>query len=78
MLWPCWCFERPENCDIVQGRPGFEDCLKLAVQESRCSCPQARQRFQIKFGEDDDSCHVTVIEHDDVTTDYPILPSGAT
>ncbi|APD48472.1 DNA-directed RNA polymerase subunit beta' [Synechococcus sp. CS-602] len=66
-------FERQKTGDIVQGLPRIEELLEARrPRESAVLCRKPGT-VQIKFGEDDDSVTVTVIEHDDVTTDYPIL-----
>ncbi|MCT0199713.1 DNA-directed RNA polymerase subunit beta' [Synechococcus sp. CS-1325] len=66
-------FERQKTGDIVQGLPRIEELLEARrPRESAVLCRKPGT-VAIKLGEDDDSVNVTVIEHDDVTTDYPIL-----
>ena len=66
-------FERQKTGDIVQGLPRIEELLEARrPRESAVLCRKPGT-VTIKYGEDDDSVTVTVIEHDDVSTDYAIL-----
>jgi DNA-directed RNA polymerase subunit beta' len=66
-------FERQKTGDIVQGLPRIEELLEARrPRDSAVLCRRAGT-VQIKQGEDDDSTTVTVVESDEVTTDYPIL-----
>ncbi len=66
-------FERQKTGDIVQGLPRIEELLEARrPRESAILCRKAGT-VQIKLGDDDDSVTVSVIEQDDMITDYPIL-----
>jgi len=66
-------FERQKTGDIVQGLPRIEELLEARrPRESAVLCRKGGT-VQIKQGDDDDSITVSVIEHDDVVTEYPIL-----
>jgi DNA-directed RNA polymerase subunit beta' len=66
-------FERQKTGDIVQGLPRIEELLEARrPRESTILCRKSGT-VQIKTGEDDDSITVSVIEHDDAITEYPIL-----
>jgi len=66
-------FERQKTGDIVQGLPRIEELLEARrPRESAVLCRKSGI-VQIKQGEDDDSLTVSVIESDDMTTEYPIL-----
>jgi DNA-directed RNA polymerase subunit beta' len=66
-------FERQKTGDIVQGLPRIEELLEARrPRESAVLCRKAGT-VQIKQGDDDDSLTVTVIESDDVITEYAIL-----
>jgi DNA-directed RNA polymerase subunit beta' len=66
-------FERQKTGDIVQGLPRIEELLEARrPRESTILCRKSGT-VQIKQGEDDDSITVSVIEHDDAITEYPIL-----
>jgi DNA-directed RNA polymerase subunit beta' len=66
-------FERQKTGDIVQGLPRIEELLEARrPRESAVLCRKPGT-VAIKYGEDDDSVTVAVIEHDDVSTEYPIL-----
>ncbi|SBO44623.1 DNA-directed RNA polymerase subunit beta' [Cyanobium sp. NIES-981] len=66
-------FERQKTGDIVQGLPRIEELLEARrPRDSAVLCRKAGT-VEIKQGEDDDAITVTVIETDDVITDYPIL-----
>jgi DNA-directed RNA polymerase subunit beta' len=66
-------FERQKTGDIVQGLPRIEELLEARrPRESTILCRKSGT-VQIKQGDDDDSQTVSVIEHDDVVTEYPIL-----
>jgi len=66
-------FERQKTGDIVQGLPRIEELLEARrPRESTILCRKSGT-VQIKQGDDDDSITVSVIEHDDALTEYPIL-----
>jgi DNA-directed RNA polymerase subunit beta' len=66
-------FERQKTGDIVQGLPRIEELLEARrPRDSAVLCRKAGT-VEIKQGEDDDAITVSVIETDDVITDYPIL-----
>ncbi|MCP9809973.1 DNA-directed RNA polymerase subunit beta' [Cyanobium sp. HWJ4-Hawea] len=66
-------FERQKTGDIVQGLPRIEELLEARrPRESTILCRKSGT-VQIKQGDDDDSPTVSVIEHDDAITEYPIL-----
>jgi DNA-directed RNA polymerase subunit beta' len=66
-------FERQKTGDIVQGLPRIEELLEARrPRDSTILCRKAGT-VQIQQGEDDDSLAVSVLEADEVTTDYPIL-----
>jgi DNA-directed RNA polymerase subunit beta' len=66
-------FERQKTGDIVQGLPRIEELLEARrPRESAVLCRKPGT-VAIKLGEDDDSITVSVIEHDEVSTEYPIL-----
>ncbi len=66
-------FERQKTGDIVQGLPRIEELLEARrPRESAVLCRKSGT-VQIKQGDDDDSITVSVIETDDVITEYPIL-----
>jgi DNA-directed RNA polymerase subunit beta' len=66
-------FERQKTGDIVQGLPRIEELLEARrPRESTILCRKSGT-VQIKQGDDDDSITVSVIEHDDAITEYPIL-----
>ena len=66
-------FERQKTGDIVQGLPRIEELLEARrPRESSVLCRKSGT-VQIKQGDDDDSITVSVIEEDDVITEYPIL-----
>ncbi len=66
-------FERQKTGDIVQGLPRIEELLEARrPRESAVLCRKSGT-VQIKQGDDDDAITVSVIEHDDVVTEYPIL-----
>ena len=66
-------FERQKTGDIVQGLPRIEELLEARrPRESTILCRKSGT-VQIKQGDDDDSITVSMIEHDDAITEYPIL-----
>ena len=66
-------FERQKTGDIVQGLPRIEELLEARrPRESAVLCRKSGI-VQIKQGDDDDSLTVSVIEADDMITEYPIL-----
>ncbi|MBM5816247.1 MAG: DNA-directed RNA polymerase subunit beta' [Cyanobacteria bacterium K_Offshore_surface_m2_239] len=66
-------FERQKTGDIVQGLPRIEELLEARRPRDSAILCRKSGTVQIKQGEDDDSITVSVIEADDVITDYPIL-----
>jgi len=80
-------FERQKTGDIVQGLPRIEELLEArrprdsavlcrksgTVQIDSAVLCRKSGTVQIKQGDDDDSITVSVIESDDVITEYPIL-----
>ena len=66
-------FERQKTGDIVQGLPRIEELLEARRPRDSAVLCRKSGTVQIKQGEDDDSLSVSVIESDDVTSDYPIL-----
>ena len=66
-------FERQKTGDIVQGLPRIEELLEARRPRDSAVLCRKSGTVEIKQGEDDDSITVTVIEHDDVVTEYPIL-----
>jgi DNA-directed RNA polymerase subunit beta' len=66
-------FERQKTGDIVQGLPRIEELLEARRPRDSAVLCRKSGVVQIKQGEDDDSLSVSVIEGDDVITDYPIL-----
>jgi DNA-directed RNA polymerase subunit beta' len=66
-------FERQKTGDIVQGLPRIEELLEARrPRDSAVLCRKAGT-VQIKQVEDDDSQAISVVEGDEVVTDYPIL-----
>ncbi|HJN36754.1 MAG: DNA-directed RNA polymerase subunit beta' [Prochlorococcus sp.] len=66
-------FERQKTGDIVQGLPRIEELLEARrPRESAVLCKKPGT-VDIKQGDDDESTTVTVIEADDVVSEYPIL-----
>jgi DNA-directed RNA polymerase subunit beta' len=66
-------FERQKTGDIVQGLPRIEELLEARRPRDSAVLCRKSGTVQIKQGEDDDSITVSVIESDDVITEYPIL-----
>ena len=66
-------FERQKTGDIVQGLPRIEELLEARRPRDSSVLCRKGGTVQIKLGDDDDSVTVSVIESDDVMTDYPIL-----
>ena len=66
-------FERQKTGDIVQGLPRIEELLEARRPRDSAVLCRKSGTVQIKQGEDDDSITVSVIETDDVITEYPIL-----
>ncbi len=66
-------FERQKTGDIVQGLPRIEELLEARRPRDSAVLCRKSGTVEIKQGEDDDSITVSVIEHDDVVTEYPIL-----
>ncbi|MFN9622254.1 MAG: DNA-directed RNA polymerase subunit beta' [Cyanobacteriota bacterium] len=65
--------ERQKTGDIVQGLPRIEELLEARRPRDSAILCRKSGAVQIKQGEDDDSITVSVMESDDVVTDYPIL-----
>jgi DNA-directed RNA polymerase subunit beta' len=66
-------FERQKTGDIVQGLPRIEELLEARRPRDSSVLCRKGGTVQIKQGDDDDSVTVSVIESDDVISDYPIL-----
>ncbi|MFM1811604.1 MAG: DNA-directed polymerase subunit beta [Cyanobacteriota bacterium] len=66
-------FERQKTGDIVQGLPRIEELLEARRPRDSAVLCRKSGIVQIKQGDDDDSLTVSVIESDDMTTEYPIL-----
>jgi DNA-directed RNA polymerase subunit beta' len=66
-------FERQKTGDIVQGLPRIEELLEARRPRDSAVLCRKSGTVQIKQGEDDDSITVSVLESDDVSTEYPIL-----
>ncbi|MFM7087695.1 MAG: DNA-directed RNA polymerase subunit beta'', partial [Cyanobium sp.] len=66
-------FERQKTGDIVQGLPRIEELLEARRPRDSAVLCRRSGTVQIKQGEEDDSISVSVIESDDVISDYPIL-----
>ncbi len=66
-------FERQKTGDIVQGLPRIEELLEARRPRDSAVLCRKSGTVEIKQGEDDDSVTVSVIEHDDVVSEYPIL-----
>ena len=66
-------FERQKTGDIVQGLPRIEELLEARRPRDSAVLCRKSGIVQIKQGDDDDSLTVSVIEADDMTTEYPIL-----
>ena len=66
-------FERQKTGDIVQGLPRIEELLEARrPRDSGILCKKSGT-VDIKKGDDDDSLVVSIIEDNDVISEYPIL-----
>ncbi len=66
-------FERQKTGDIVQGLPRIEELLEARRPRDSAILCKKSGTVDIKDGDDDDSVVVTVIEDNDVISEYPIL-----
>jgi DNA-directed RNA polymerase subunit beta' len=66
-------FERQKTGDIVQGLPRIEELLEARRPRDSAVLCRRSGTVQISQVQDDDSLTVSVVEHEDVKTDYPIL-----
>ncbi|WP_413389170.1 DNA-directed RNA polymerase subunit beta' [Prochlorococcus marinus] len=66
-------FERQKTGDIVQGLPRIEELLEARRPRDAAILCKKSGTVDIKDGDDDESVVVTVIEDNDVITEYPIL-----
>ena len=66
-------FERQKTGDIVQGLPRIEELLEARRPRDSAILCKKSGTVDIKKGDDDDSIVVSIIEDNDVITEYPIL-----
>ncbi len=66
-------FERQKTGDIVQGLPRIEELLEARRPRDSAILCKKSGTVEIKDGDDDESVVVTVIEDNDVISEYPIL-----
>ena len=66
-------FERQKTGDIVQGLPRIEELLEARRPRDSAILCKKSGTVDIKDGDDDESVVVTVIEDNDVISEYPIL-----
>jgi len=66
-------FERQKTGDIVQGLPRIEELLEARRPRDSAILCKKSGTVDIKSGDDDDSVVVSIIEDNDVITEYPIL-----
>ena len=66
-------FERQKTGDIVQGLPRIEELLEARRPRDSAILCKKSGTVDIKKGEDDDSVVVSIIEDNDVISEYPIL-----
>ena len=66
-------FERQKTGDIVQGLPRIEELLEARRPRDAAVLCRKSGVVQIKQGSDDESVSLSVIENDDVITEYQIL-----
>ncbi len=66
-------FERQKTGDIVQGLPRIEELLEARRPRDSAILCKKSGTIDIKDGDDDESVVVTVIEDNDVISEYPIL-----
>ncbi len=66
-------FERQKTGDIVQGLPRIEELLEARRPRDSAILCKKSGTVDIKKGDDDDSVVVSIIEDNDVVSEYPIL-----
>ena len=66
-------FERQKTGDIVQGLPRIEELLEARRPRDSAILCKKSGTVDIKEGDDDDSLVVSIIEDNDVISEYPIL-----
>ncbi len=66
-------FERQKTGDIVQGLPRIEELLEARRPRDSAILCKKSGTVDIKKGDDDDSLVVSIIEENDVISEYPIL-----
>jgi len=66
-------FERQKTGDIVQGLPRIEELLEARRPRDSAILCKKSGTVDIKKGDDDDSIVVSIIEDNDVISEYPIL-----
>ena len=66
-------FERQKTGDIVQGLPRIEELLEARRPRDSAILCKKSGTVDIKKGDDDDSVVVSIIEDNDVISEYPIL-----
>ncbi|WP_269608857.1 DNA-directed RNA polymerase subunit beta' [Prochlorococcus marinus] len=66
-------FERQKTGDIVQGLPRIEELLEARRPRDSAILCKKSGTVDIKQGDEDDSLVVSIIEDDDVISEYPIL-----
>ncbi|WP_413683667.1 DNA-directed RNA polymerase subunit beta' [Prochlorococcus sp. MIT 1011] len=66
-------FERQKTGDIVQGLPRIEELLEARRPRDSAILCKKSGTVDIKDGDDEESVVVTVIEDNDVISEYPIL-----
>ncbi len=66
-------FERQKTGDIVQGLPRIEELLEARRPRDSAILCKKSGTVDIKKGDDDDSLVVSIIEDNDVISEYPIL-----
>ncbi len=66
-------FERQKTGDIVQGLPRIEELLEARRPRDSAILCKKSGTVDIKQGDDDDSLVVSIIEDNDVISEYPIL-----
>ena len=66
-------FERQKTGDIVQGLPRIEELLEARRPRDSAILCKKSGTVDIKKGDDDDSLIVSIIEDNDVISEYPIL-----
>ena len=66
-------FERQKTGDIVQGLPRIEELLEARRPRDSAILCKKSGTVDIKKGDDDDSVVVSIIEDNDVISEYPVL-----